>query len=225
MRRILIMVSLVLITALSLTSCMKAIDWLTINIDKNGQYYLGAGWDCDDETFANEYYPLYYNEIQRLKTLYGLECQERVDFDTRGDSVNFNVISYCLYSNYYTICLYLNNNGIAEYNVCLYYFVNDKSSDNHDDLTPLLGFINDFTNYVAYDTRTDCNHFERLFNDAVLDGKYADYLYHYDSLIGNVGYTVYLSAPIGYYYMAEFNSELEKSGYRFTFDGLLKPLL
>ena len=222
--RKMILLSLILLVSVSLMSCGAVVDWLLINLDKNGQYYLGAGWDCNDETFANEYYPLYYSEIQRLKALHGLECQERVDWDY--DTMGNPKVTFYLYCEEYTFRLKLLGGSIGYYDGYLYYYAEDRSTDKYEEFKPLVEFLNDFTNYAAYDTKTDCNHFEKMFNDAISNGeKYSSFYYHYDSVIGNVGYYVQLTQEKGYYYMAEFNSDIEKTCYLFSFDGLLKPLL
>ena len=86
------------------------------------------------------------------------------------------------------------------------------------------------TNAVAFDTKADGNHFEQLYMQCkeqnVPGSKGITDLYHFDQIVGDIGYRIRIeSETYGYYYKMQKNKELEILSNRFTFNGLLKPLV
>ena len=194
--------------------------------NNDNDYYLGANWHVSNEQFGTEYYELYLNEITRLSEKYNFEYFENVNVSDKGTVYKY--IDIYLYTNMFTIRLnFTSNIDGADYDGFLYYYGNDGNYGKYEDFKHLVYFLNDFTNYVAYDTKTEENYFEKLYYEAEQDEdlrKGASYYYHYDSAIGNVGYAVDLGQEAGYYYMAAFDEDFEKYCYEFSFEGLLKPL-
>ena len=137
-----------------------------------------------------------------------------------------NKINICLYSEEYTFVFTLTNIGwYGGYDANLYYYDVESKDKDYAEFAHLVNLLNDFTNYVAYDTKNEENHFELLFNEASQAAMgFASDEYHHDSLIGSVSYSVNLDHKSGYYYMMEKDNELEMDCYRFQFKGLLKPL-
>lgn len=224
MKKLCILVFCVLFSVYALCSCGWIAD-IYIALDVNSQYYKKANWNCDDETFVTKYNDVYYQEIQRLKDHYDLSFSERIDTET-NDQGNIDDYTFYLYCEEYTIYLrFSNSHTIGFYDARLYYYGDGEFPDSYDEFRPLVDFINDITNYVAYDTKTDGNHFEQLYDEAVnSEGGWASDEYHHDSVIGSVSYYVDLDYSAGYYYMAAKDSSIEKKCYRFDFEGLLKPL-
>ena len=194
--------------------------------NNDNDYYLGANWNVSKEVFVTEYYELYHTEIERVKEKCKFECSENVICSET--SSGGKKIEIYLYTDIFTISLnFTCREKIAYYRGYLYYYGNDGNYGKYEDFKHLVYFLNDFTNYVAYDTKTEENYFEKLYYEAEQDEdlrKGASYYYHYDSAIGNVGYAVDLGQEAGYYYMAAFDEDLEKYCYEFSFEGLLKPL-
>ena len=188
-------------------------------------YDENLNWNCDDETFLNVYQPLYLAEIERLALKYGLDFECLIEYEED----NTNKPSVFLYTDTYTIDLELANwykgaRGLCE--ISLYYYGTEDGFGEYEDFRPCVEFLNDFTNYVAYDTKTDQNHFERLYNEALSGEKnYNGFIYHEDSSVGDVGYSLYLSYEGGYYYMAKRDISIKKDCRFFKFKGLLKPLI
>ena len=149
-------------------------------------YHKSSNWSCDIEKFSNEYYPFYLQELERLKIKHGLsfEINERVVED--DDDIEFIVD---LTSNEYQIRLsfynsYTTYNNYSEYSVHLNCY---NAFNDYSELAPLVEFINDITNFAAYDTIADENRFETLYKEAIsLSNPHASDKYHFDHLIGYV---------------------------------------
>lgn len=220
--------SLILVCLFALSSCISFCEDLYNALDTNSQYYLGAGWNVDDETFASEYYDLYLNKIQSLKEKYELDCLihiERSSLNEEGNDKNKLVVF--LYCEKYTILFeFTNCHDLGYYDAELYYYGDTQPSEDYSDFSPLVEFINDITNYAAYDAKTESNRFEELYYEAVVDddNNCAMDEYHHDSIIGGVYYLVNLNYIDEYYYMLQHDSSFAKKAYDFRFNGILKPL-
>jgi len=88
---------------------------------------------------------------------------------------------------------------------------------------------NEITNSFAFDAKTDKNYFKALYDECIKntadETPHASYKYHFDDLIGNVGYYVALNKDnFGYYYKMQKNSDLDILSNHYRFEGLLKPL-
>ena len=219
MKKVLLLVLVLLISLPNLTSCMAVLEYLF----PADPYADNSNWSCDTETFLNVYQPLYLAEIERFELKYGLEFERLIEYE-RGETDDPLIF---LYNDVCTVYFELTNrNSVAWYYVLFCYYGTDDGIGEYEDFRPYVEFLNDFTNHVAYDTKTDQNHFERLYNEALTseEQRAGDY-YHYDSSIGNVGYSVSLHRAGGYYYKAQKDRTVEKNCHRFVFEGLLKPLI
>ena len=151
----------IIVCSLTLTSCMSAVNDFYNAMDKNSQYYKGAGWDCDAESFETQYSELYEKEMQLLLSQYNIDPQ----FDMSVESLENekNKINICLYSEEYTFVFALTNIGwYGGYNANLYYYDVESKDKDYAEFAHLVNLLNDFTNYVAYDTKNEENHFELL---------------------------------------------------------------
>ena len=181
-----------------------------------------TGWDCDHETFKNTYVPLYTAKIAELKNELNLDFEERIDFSTSENGFAYEFDWY-FYTPEYKIRFYGYNyeykgDSLGEFEIILYYYGKDGEFGDYEEFEPLVCFIDEFTDYVAYDAKTDGNHFEKLYNEAYSnENKIASDNIHYDSSIGNVSYGVNLTASPEY--------STNKPNYCFWFEGLLKPLI
>ena len=222
MKKVFILLLVICLCLVNLTSCLiEALDFIVFHLDKNGQYYLETNWDCDTETFVNKYHPLYLEEAQRLNLKYNLDLSLYVEYGGDGP----DILYIFLYNGECTVRLVLNSKLYGFYTGYLYYYGNDGNFGQYEDFKPMVEFINDFTNYAAYDARGDQNHFERLYNEALKDENgYASWELHFDDYIGSVSYYVDLTYEAGYYYMAQMDLSCKKDCYRFEFEGLLKPI-
>lgn len=189
----------------------------------DNDYYKEVGWNCTPESFADEYMPKYQEKINQLSHMLESECQIRTTFFHDNTAA---VIS--LYNECFTIVISLAHfDFYGDYEILLYYYGTDGITQDAEAMRPYVQFINDFTNYVAYDTKTEDgqNHFLRLYEECMATGTFTSYNYHFDDLIGNVGYRVNANHEDGSHYMAAFDSTAEKKPcVFFAFEGLLKPL-
>ena len=195
--------------------------------ENHREYFKSVDFVCTAEEFEEEYYPLYYAEIQRLKEKYGLEYKEHIDKGMSGDK-SYKVEMY-FYCQEYTVRIRMNGGGAySTYTAGLYYYGNGELTPDYEKCSDAVNLLIDFTNYVAYDAITEKNCFSELFEKAKSDeNMYASEHLHFDDFIGNVQYKVNLKLSKdtgGYYYMKEFNKELEKECYYFEFHGILKDI-
>lgn len=193
-------------------------------------YSIKADWSCDNQTFENEYCKLYNDEILRLKEKYSLACDYVVQSSTdeNGD-LAYNFYLYC---EDYTIYIHTANcsgGEIGFYGITAYYYGDQRLEGGYSSVKSVAEFLNEITNYMAYDTKDESNQFEILYYQAESsENKYASNYYHFDNYVGNIGYYVDLNEnagglSAGYYYMLQKNSSL-KPCYKFSFNGLLKKM-
>lgn len=190
----------------------------------DNDYFLEANWNCDNETFLSYYDNLYMEKLQELKTKYNIECEEKreVEEDSNGAK-----ISYYLYNENFTLILYLySDNTYSLMQSELYYYGKETLTEDYSDVQNIVGLYNEFVNYASFDAKTDSNHFEKLFFEALNDDDFfASENLHHDDTVGTLGYTVHLNyTDGGYYYMMEKNNSFEKESHWFEFKGLLKPI-
>lgn len=190
-------------------------------------YYLNANWNCDNETLENEYLKCYYDKIEELKNKYGLSFEQSEFTYKFDDSFEREVLYYdiFLYTEEYTILIHFLNSG--SYATCtfgLYYYNAFAENPVPFDITTILNFLNDFTNYAAFDTKTDENYFEKVYMAALDENKtYKSECYHSDSLIGDVAYRAFLEYQ-GTNYMGKKDSYYKKPCHLISFRGILKSL-
>ncbi len=191
----------------------------------NEYYYKGANWDCynDSEKFLSQYKPLYEDKIKELKQKHSVECKEKLVQEPAG-AVGVS-LEYYLYNEDFTIRLDVSNAGY----ICaaLYYYGNEDLSYDYDDYENLVVFLNDFICYASYDAKKDCNYFKELYDKSKTDGEAAILEeFHFDESVGSLYYyiTNEREGTGGYYYMAGFDSSIEKTNYTVKFEGLLQPI-
>lgn len=194
---------------------------------EDAKYAKASGWNCSQEKFCDEYAALYKAKIQELKTTYEIDCNEDIE---QYNSGNDNILTVNLYNDEFTIVMRFGNFGLyGGYYVDLYYYGSDSGDlDDYGNYKHLVDFINDLTTYVAYDTRSEesDNHFEKLHDECIqLELKNNSYMYHFDHIVGDVGYSVGLKKDnYGYYYKMQKNSSVNILSNSFSFEGILKPL-
>lgn len=192
------------------------------------QYYKGANWNCELDVFTSTYLELYTKKIEELKEKYDLSFAVKCEIEDNLERKS-NKISFLLYTEEYTFRFVMNNGIELGYlDTYLYYYgyyANPDVYPEYSTFEHLFAFINDFTNYVGYDTKTDKNYFEELYFDVIESGIGKSYTYHEDSTIGNVGYGVGLKSESGYYYMSGYDIDIEKYSLQCRFSGILKPLI
>jgi len=192
-------------------------------------YYTLPGWSCTDEDFVGAYFDTVKLKIEQLLDIYGLEFEPKYEIDTSTSSK----IRVYLFNDVSTIKIRLYNSSGA-YRVGLMFYGDENITwKDYEYQKPYVDFINDLTNYLAYDTITTENRFETLYNECMDEVEYDNYnyigfgkhdIYHFDQFIGNVGYQVTLNSNEGYDYKLGKNEDLVKMANRFSFEGLLKPL-
>ena len=200
-------ISALLIFVIFLTSCNHV------------EYFEKTGWNATEENFRTDYYYAYIAKTEELKVLHNIEWYVEDEFFPKGYYVY-------LYDDHFTITIrFLEDGGLGFYCIDLYYYGDSNASrEDFEKQRPLVNFINDFTNYVAFDTKTDKNHFEALYYECSEGKSYASNMYHYDSAIGNVGYSVALKIDKGYYHKMQKNDDYVAICNRYHFEGLLKPI-
>ena len=204
---------LVLIALLLLNSCDET------------YYYKSVGWNVSVQDFNQNYIPHYKEQLSLLAEKYSLSHQSIVDITNQATAVLYETY---LYNEEYTIKIIIRNEvELATYKITLYYYGSEMNNvDDYNTQKDSVNFINDFTNYVAYDSISEENKFEMLWQKAHMeeDLKASDRC-HYDSLVGNIGYIVTLNDMYsGYYYMMQKNEDVNLICNTYSFSGLLKPL-
>ena len=244
MKKILALILLCALCLALLTSCdvsdlggigyyLKEIyDFFVPSAYNDSDYYLGANWVCDNEAFVNEYLPLYMAEIERLLAKHRLgdmniSIEQK---DGNNEVSDWKTIEIFIYDEISTLYLRFMNfeyafDNVGKYCGQLYYYGSENGFGVYEDFKPLVEFLNDFTNYAAYDSRDDQNHFERLYYEAVedIDNYSSDWALHFDTFIGYVSYYVTLNLEDGRYYKSGKSKQSELC-YLFCFEGLLKAL-
>ena len=205
-----------------LPSC-SVIEDFYIKLDANSAYYKSANWNCDAATFEELYCPYYRDTLKALFANDGIQYEEIVE--TTSDANNETMRLYG-YNETHTMYLsFVNDGEIGFYRLHLYYYGNEHLTYDDSAISSLLEIADRFTNAVAFDTKTDINHFKRLYSEAQENQKsYASFSYHHDSVIGTVGYYASLDHDAGYYYRMRKDTSVEKPCYYFRFEGLLKPV-
>ena len=225
-----IFMCIILICSLLLCSCSSFYyEHIDPILFPEEQYYKGANWNCELDVFTSTYLELYTKKIEELKEKYDLSFAVKCEIEDNLE-LKSNQISFLLYTEEYTFRFVMNNGiELGSLDTYLYYYgyyANPDVYPEYSTFEHLFAFINDFTNYVGYDTKTDKNYFDTLYFEAV-DNKdeFASYHYHYDSTIGNVGYLADLDSEEGYYYIGAYDTTVKKACSRFWFEGILKPLI
>lgn len=157
---------------------------------------------------------------------YNLSCELNVeqDYDEESKSLEYN---FFLYTDDYTVRLHFSNqNWIGYYSGTVYYYDIERNNvDYEEDIKPLTSFLNDFSAYVAYDTKSREDSFDILYETAKnSDNGWGHDIIHFDNWIGYVDYIVDLTYEAGYYYMANRDTSITKECYKFKFSGLLTPI-
>lgn len=220
MKKIVRICTLIVVSIILSITVIVLIGVLMIALDHRWEYYKDTKWNCDTQSFQNDYDTLYENEILRLKEKYELDYEESVEKTS-------NMIERSLYCDEYTILItFVNCETYAKYDVCLYYYGDESGVGEYEDAAHVVNFINDLTNYVAYDADTEQNRFALLYDEAKASKKsYAYHKIHFDDMIGNVGYGVSLNSEGGgYHYRLCHDEDFQKDSHYFDFEGLLKPL-
>ena len=196
-----------------------------IESNRYNEYIEGRNWDCfdDSERFIEHYKPLYESKIEELKQKYSIECEEKLIQEPSG--TKWVDLKYYLYNEDFTIKLWMSNAG--EIDATLYFYGNEELSYDYEDYEHLVNFLNDFICYASFDAKKDCNYFKVLYDKTKLEGKIAENEeFHFDDYVGSLYYyvsTIRVKTG-GYYYMAEFDSSVEKTNYAAEFSGLLQPI-
>ena len=198
------------------------------NNESNASYYLNSGWNCDNEKFKTFYSSRYSEKISELKALYDLHFDEKLEVIS-NEEYDGVTLDFSLYCEEYTILFRLESFGaLGTVDANVYYFCDDTNKCELENIQALLSFTNDFINYVSFDSIKDGNELVRLFVESKSkpEGEqFESNRYHYDSVIGNVGYYVSLiPQDWSYYYMTNGDEDIGKYGFRFGFEGLLQPL-
>lgn len=202
-------ISILLLFVIFLTSCNRV------------EYFEQSGWNCTDVIFQTYYNNLYKVKIAELKEIYNLRFSEQESKELNG---NYQLY---LYNDDFTIQIkFANGEKLAFYRIDLFYYGDSEvSRKDYEKQRSLVNFINDFTNYVAFDTKTDKNYFEALYYECCEEKTFASNYYHYDSIVGNVGYYICLNTDaFDYYYKMQEDGDCMAICNCYRFEGLLKPI-
>ena len=192
--------------------------WCLCSCDTD--YYKQTNWQYTDQEFMDLCFPLYLEKVEALKEVYEIECAIKVDLMPFGADIY-------LYNENFTMSLFLANRGYCgDCRLELYFYGDDDTLYNYEEQKKYVNFLNDMTIFAAFDTKTE-NRFDSLFAECLEKNEtFASDRYHFDTLIGNVGYDVSLGrTQDSYYYMMKGNSEVKIKSNRYRFEGLLKPFI
>ena len=105
-----------------------------------------------------KYYEIYTSKIEELKEKYDIECESLEKFG-RDEDQQIERFHFYLYNDEFTVTINFNNQSrFATYDIALYCFESeDKSLSDYEWQRNLVDFINEFTHFVAFDTRIEEN--------------------------------------------------------------------
>lgn len=195
---------------------------LTYLIFPEDEYAKSSEWSCDNETFSKEYLDIYISKLEELQAKHGIICELRITENNDNGQCSYDI--YLSNDEFAIHFILRNNKSFGEYTVRLEFYDKEINSlYNYDKQRNAVNFINEFTHYVAFDTKHDeCeNHFERLYLETVQNqnsNRINTYIYHQDDLVGNIGYSI--STP----YIYKSADGIETAENYYLFEGLLKPL-
>lgn len=197
-------------------------------------YCEASGWNCTNEEFENSYMPFYLSRIDELQEEYNIVCEKKIERTSSKDQIYF--VLY-LYNDYFTMKLLLANRHYGshgDYMLELYYYGEDKETlIDYEKQKNLVSFVNDLTHEFCFDTKKEEheNHFERLYLECIEagvdNGMGASYEYHFDHIVGYIGYKVFVNSEDGmarYRYKLQKNENADIFANGFCFNGLLKPI-
>ena len=97
-------------------------------------YYQKTGWNCSKETFTEDYFALYTQKLDHLKTKYALTCETLYDSPTEEEGEKIELALYCpQYTLYFSL---VNSGEIGFCNTKLYYY-----GDDEEQLLSLLALL------------------------------------------------------------------------------------
>lgn len=177
----------------------------------DNSYPRSSGWDVSNEDFMSSY----YNHI--LSVVSEIAQENGVDYSvlTSEDSDNSFTITY--YDDNEKIEFYFVNDpsGFGRYysDYCIFE-LNQEDLFNYEKYRNSLMFISDVNSIMAYDFQGSERTYYDLYCSYLNDGPNSQY-YHYDSIVGNIGYWVtwgdnYSSSETRWYISFKYISLLEK---------------
>ena len=194
------------------------------------KYAENSGWSCSNEEFVDVYCEEYMTLIDTLKQKYNIVCEEERR-EIRNRDGELEGYSITLYNDVFSIWIVFSSlTSYGNYHATLYYFGNDEAPfSDYESQRRYVEFINELTHSVAYDTKQEecANHFEKMFFDnlQIVDGKpVSSYYYHFDDLVGYVGYHVNNDTYVSVYYKIQGNPDIDYPCSKFEFEGILKPI-
>ena len=191
--------------------------------ESDDEYLTRANWHCSAQEFKETYFVLYSEKIETLKQQYQINCQ------TQYEWAGAHKVTMYLYDSTFTILITLINldDGIGvSYASCdmdLYVYGEEAQLSDYSAQEIYIQFLNDFINYAAFDTKTEENRFETLYNESIAQGRTLVFDYYRE--FNSVGYTVHRQNTYGrYFYEMSMTGETDILCNRYRFEGILKPL-
>lgn len=182
-------------------------------IDFMDDYAFEPGWYCQHNEFEGLYYDLMCSKIDELESKYDLDFErsvEKKEYDTLDEIVLITKLS----NDVATVKIeMINRVELAKFEIVLFFHSSDEyPKEDYEAQRPYVDFINDFTNFAAYDTKNEeGNFFEILYNRCDVESEHTAEWIHFDDLIGNVGYNFYI------------DNDNDCYRYLYTFEGVMKP--
>jgi hypothetical protein len=175
-----------------------------------GKYADSSNWNVTDEVFSSQYFELYMNGIEAIAEKYHINgITSEMNTDGKG------FIIYCSdedeliqFSFYNTV------SGYGNYRSYYYAFrTNREDLFHYSNYLSNIAFISEVNEFVSFDYQGDTDTYQKLYV-GYLEDKSNTYYFHYDSVVGNLGYLVT---------WGDHFSETESRWYiSFEFHGLLK---
>lgn len=170
--------------------------WIFINHIQNSEKYIEKNyWNCSDENFINQYIPYYEKQIDNF--LLNSEI-----IITKKNEINYSYSHSIIYTtdDIYLEFTFINDAKFAKCLIdCYFYDISCDALLQNKKINLIFNIINEFGINNIYDFHeNNINTLENLLNMSKnnISKIYEDYYYHYDSLVGNLGYYYELN-PIG----------------------------
>ena len=187
------------------------------------EYFSNINWHCTEEEFRDTYFNLYYEKIEALNDMYQIECEVTYEWK------NKNEIAFYIYNSSFTMHAELSNsmrNPTRGYcDTYLYVYGDDAKLNDYDAQGIYVAYMNDFINYVAYDTITSENRFETLYKESMESNRTFAVDCFCEPVIPYFTYEIHRQNTYGrYFYEMSMTNETDILCNRYEFRGALKPL-
>jgi hypothetical protein len=177
----------------------------------DNEYSDSSNWAISDIEFLDEYFDCYITNIDSIAGGFDLGLTQEISIE---DENRFNV-SYSDDDEIVKFYFLNDTGGFGWYRSDYCYFNENKEVlFDYSRYFTILSFVSDVNALVAFDYQGDERTYQELYENYLVQGPNTFY-YHFDSVVGNIGYLVtigdhYSETETRWYISFEYQSLLEK---------------